>query len=93
MANGYSVEEALGFCTEYLNLQVYTKRHVWDSEEDQGMRACVVEGRGSALNLTPSELERAHNYVILHHHLTLAYRRYGSHVTVFLRTLACASCF
>lgn len=28
MAKGYVAEEALGFCTEYLHLEKYTKRHI-----------------------------------------------------------------
>lgn len=31
MANGYVAEEALGFCTEYLNLQEHTQRHIWEN--------------------------------------------------------------
>lgn len=38
MANGYAIEEALDFCTEYLKLQAYSKRHVWETKEEQGMR-------------------------------------------------------
>ena len=46
MAKGYAAEEALGFCTEYLNLQQYTKRHIWESEEEESQTASVVEGAG-----------------------------------------------
>ena len=66
MANGYAADEALGFCTEYLNLATYTKRHVWESQEDQGMRGSVVEGRGRVMNLSGPVLARAHKYVVLH---------------------------
>ena len=75
MANGYAAEEALGFCTEYLNLHTHTKRHVWESEEEEGMRGCVVEGRGRVCNLTGAEVATAHNYVIRHHMRTLEMRR------------------
>ena len=67
MATGYVAEEALGFCTEYLNLQQYTKRHIWESEEEESMRASVVEGGGRVFNISDAELDRAHNYVIRHH--------------------------
>ena len=77
MANGYVAEEALGFCMEYLNLQTYTKRNVWDSEEDKGMHGCVVEGRGRMFNLTEAEMQRTHSYVVLHHERTLEMRRYA----------------
>lgn len=76
MANGYAAEEALGFCTKYLNLQEHTKRYIWESEEEEFMRASVVEGRGRVFNMSAAELERAHNYVIMHHGHTEDMRRY-----------------
>ena len=75
MAKGYVAEEALGFCTEYLNLQQYTKRHIWESEEEESMRASVVEGRGRVFNMSEAELVRAHTYVIMHHSCTEDLRR------------------
>ena len=75
MANGYAAEEALGFCTEYLNLHKHTKRHVWETEEEQGMRGSVVEGRGRVCTLSMSDVATAHNYVLSHHVRTLEMRR------------------
>lgn len=75
MANGYVAEEALGFCTEYLNLERYTERHVWESEEDESGRASVVEGCGRVHNISEAELDRVHNYVIWHHGCTQDMRR------------------
>jgi hypothetical protein len=75
MANGYVAEEALGFCTEYLNLFRYTERHVWESEEEESLRASVVEGTGRVVNISEPELDRVHNYVILHHGCTEDMRR------------------
>lgn len=76
IANGYSAEEALGFCTEYENLQAYTSRHVWEEEEEVGMKASVVEGRGRVFNLSGAELAKAHMYIIEHHACTQEHRRY-----------------
>jgi hypothetical protein len=75
MAKGYVAEEALGFCTEYLNLQQYTKRHIWEAEEEESQRASVVEGGGRVYNISEAELERAHTYVIEHHGCTEDMRR------------------
>ena len=75
MAKGYVADEALGFCTEYLNLQEHTKRHIWESEEEEGMRASVVQGRGRVFTLSEDELFRAHNYVVMHHGRTTHLRR------------------
>lgn len=75
MAKGYAAEEALGFCTEYLNLQQYTKRHIWESEEEESQTASVVEGAGRVSYLSETELHRAHSYIILHHACTDGVRR------------------
>ena len=75
MANGYVAEEALGFCTEYLNLERYTERHVWESEEEESLKASVVEGSGRVVNISEAELDRVHTYVILHHGCTEDMRR------------------
>jgi hypothetical protein len=75
MANGYAAKEALGFCTEYLNLYTHTKRHVWETEEEQGMLDSVVEGRGRLRTLTASHMSKAHDHVIRHHWQTRELRR------------------
>ena len=67
MAKGYAAEEALGFCTEYLQLEKHIGRHIWDAEDVESRRASVVEGHGRVFLLSEEELERAHTYVIGHH--------------------------
>ncbi len=37
MAEGYALEEALGFCTEYLQDFMATRKRVWDDKEDLTM--------------------------------------------------------
>ena len=76
IANGYSAEEAMGFCTEYENLQAFTKRHVWEAEEEQGMVSSVVEGRGRVFTLSRTEHAAAHKYIIEHHGCLKEVRRY-----------------
>ncbi len=34
MAEGYAIEEALGFCTKYLQDFTTTKQKVWDEKEE-----------------------------------------------------------
>jgi hypothetical protein len=75
MAKGYAAEEALGFCTKYLNLQQYTKRHIWEAEEEESMKASVVEGAGRVVNLSEAEVDRAHTYVVMNHGCTEGMRR------------------
>lgn len=75
MAKGYVAEEALGFCTEYLNLEQYTKRHIWDADEEESLKASVVEGGGRVSNLSDPEADRAHSYIIMNHACTEEMRR------------------
>jgi len=46
VAQGYQVEEALGFVTEYMASYSPTSRRVWDSNEDPTMIDEIVEGKG-----------------------------------------------
>jgi hypothetical protein len=34
IAEGYTIKEALGFCTKYLQNFTSTKRRLWDEKED-----------------------------------------------------------
>jgi hypothetical protein len=43
---GYAFEEALGFCTEYLQDFTTIQRKVWDEKEDQTMFDEMFEGNG-----------------------------------------------
>jgi hypothetical protein len=45
MASGYSIDESLGFCTEYFALYPHIRRHVWDWEEEQKIEGEVPLGR------------------------------------------------
>jgi hypothetical protein len=40
MVEGYAIEEALGFCTEYLQDFIATKHRVWD---DKKTFACMMK--------------------------------------------------
>ena len=63
MAEGYIVDEALGLCTEYLQGYPYTRRRVWDDEEEAGMSGVQLQGRGRPRRLIDAELRVAHLYV------------------------------
>jgi hypothetical protein len=47
MAIGYSTEEALGFCMEYIQEVKSTRRRVWDEKEEPIMHDEIIEGNGS----------------------------------------------
>jgi hypothetical protein len=52
MVEGYTIEEVLGFCIEYLQDFTSTKQRVWDEKEDQCMVDEVVEGNGHPQKLS-----------------------------------------
>jgi hypothetical protein len=61
MANGYSIEEALGFCTKYTQNVKSTKR-VWDDEEPT-MNDEVLKGNGRPHKLSANLKNWAHTFV------------------------------
>lgn len=66
MASGYSVDESLGFVTEYFALFPHTRRRIWDWEEEQRNEGEVLLGKASSKRLDEAELEHIHDYVITH---------------------------
>jgi hypothetical protein len=46
MVEGYAIEEALGFCIEYLQDFTAIKQRVWDDKENLCMYDKVFEGNG-----------------------------------------------
>ena len=64
MAEGYAIQEALGFCTKYMQEFQSTRRRVWDSKEDAGVVDEVFEENGKPRKMTLQFRGWAHNYVI-----------------------------
>jgi len=46
MAQGYIMDEALGFCTEYMQRCTMSQRRVWDDKEDPTMNDEIPKGKG-----------------------------------------------
>jgi hypothetical protein len=67
MASGYSVDESLGFCTEYFAIYPHTRRRVWDWEEEQKIEGEVPLGKGTLKRLSDEDLQQIHEYVVEHH--------------------------
>jgi hypothetical protein len=55
MAQGYIMDEAVGFCTEYMQHCCESERRVWDDKEEPAMNSEVMEGNGRH-RLLPDEL-------------------------------------
>jgi hypothetical protein len=46
MAEGYILDDTLGFYTEYMSRLTATRRHVWDDKEEPGLFDEELEGGG-----------------------------------------------
>jgi hypothetical protein len=63
IAEGYIIDEVLGFCTEYMQGCPLTPRRVWDDKEDPTMNDELVEGKGRQRALKAELRERIHEFV------------------------------
>jgi hypothetical protein len=52
MAQGYIMDEVLGFFTKYMQRCTMSQAQVWDDKEDLTMNDEIVEGRGRQWKLT-----------------------------------------
>ena len=64
MAEVYSVEETLGFCSEYMERYSATSRRVWDANEDLAMHDEMVEGKGMRRVMSRTLRDWIHNFVV-----------------------------
>jgi hypothetical protein len=64
IASGYSLDESLGFVTEYFQLYRHSERHVWDSEAEERDCSEVLEGQPHIVQLREAEVSAIHKYVI-----------------------------
>ena len=76
MAQGYIMDEAVGFCTEYMQHCCESERRVWDDKEEPAMNGEVIEGNGR-LRLLPDELRFwIHEFVLNNAEPLQVYREY-----------------
>lgn len=66
MAEGYATDEALGFCTKYLDMYPHSTRRIWDPKEELRDSGEMVEGAHQSLTISQGELEELHDYIITH---------------------------
>jgi hypothetical protein len=64
MAEGYAMEETLGYCTEYLTRFEPTSKRVWDDKEDPIMNDEIVQGGGLQRTLGEDERVWTHEFVV-----------------------------
>ena len=64
MAVGYVIDEAFGFCTEYIQIYSVTSRKIWDDKEDPIMNDKILEGIGRPKILIPKIRNWIHEFVV-----------------------------
>ena len=64
MAEGYAIDKALDFCTEYMHSYTHTNRRVWDDKEDPTMNDEILECLGRPMTLTPNIRDWIHEFVV-----------------------------
>jgi hypothetical protein len=64
IAQGYQVEEALGFITEYMRDYNITSQRVWDDKEEPTMVDEILEGKGKPKLLFEGLRNAMHDFVL-----------------------------
>jgi hypothetical protein len=64
IAVGYVYDDALRFCTEYLQEFQYTSRRIWDADEEDRDTKEVLQGTGKDVLLSDADLYNIHDSVI-----------------------------
>ena len=74
MAQEYIMDEALGFCTEYMQRCTMSQCRVWDNKEDPTMNDEIPEGKGRRRRLTAELRLWLHKFVLNNVELLKSYR-------------------
>jgi hypothetical protein len=64
IAQGYQVEQALGFITEYMSEYNITTRRVWDDKEEPSMVDEILQGKGKPKILSEELRSVMHEFVL-----------------------------
>ena len=64
IAQGYQVEEALGFIMEYMSEYNITTRKVWDDKEEPTMVDEILEGKGKCRQMSEAFRDAIHGFVL-----------------------------
>lgn len=64
IAQGYQVEQALGFITEYMSEYNITTRRVWDDKEEPSMVDEILEGKGKPKVLSEELRAAIHEFFL-----------------------------
>jgi Domain of unknown function (DUF4218) len=76
MAEGYLIEESIGFLSEYMIDVKGTGERTWDLEEDCGVSGIVYEGAGKEITFKWSDMIAMHHYVLENEEVVKPWYRY-----------------
>ena len=64
MSEGYSMQQTMGFYTEYMKNFKNFNQHVWDDDKDERVVGQVLEGNGFHFKLSYQERSAIHAFVL-----------------------------
>jgi len=64
IAQGYQIEQALGFVTKYMAKYKITSQKIWDDVEEPTMVDEILEGKGKLNMLTEEDRKNMHDFVL-----------------------------
>lgn len=64
ITEGYTTEEVLDFCMEYMQDYPITRRKVWDDKEDPMMNDEIIEGNGQTRILSADIRHWIHKFIL-----------------------------
>ena len=79
IAQGYLLDETMGFATSYMHGFDVVRRRVWDADPEDCEEFEVLEGAPVNVTLTRAERDSLHRFVLRNNTLTAAYYRYNVH--------------
>ncbi len=64
MAQGYMMDEALGFVTAYMkDFRTIVGTRIWDSNEEESVTGVVLEGKPQKVTLNNGEINSLHSFI------------------------------
>lgn len=83
MAEGYLLDESIGFLFEYMIDAKGSGRRTWDLEEDPGVGGIVLEGAGKERTLSWNDMIAMHHYVLENKEVVKPWYRYDLYLGFF----------
>lgn len=71
MAFRYIANQALEFCTNYMQLYPHLNQRIYNLEVENGVIGCILEGQYISHHLSNLEVSTIHKYVAKYREVTL----------------------